>query len=713
MHRTVGSGSFIPAAMTTTAWFAFVGTAAAGLLAAAALARAHRALPRWSFAAGMVVLALECLFVGLSASAPYASDARRWLDWRLLMLSFVPFTWLLFSCTYGRAKDRRWLLGNQIALAAAALLPFAYLMVREHAFATAHLAGAAYGFRLSWAGRLLHAVVLVASVFTVVNLERTFRASVGTVRWRIKYMLLGVGILFAVRIYTTSQVLVFRGIDPALDSINAAALILASVLIARGLLRAGHFELDVYPSGSVLQNSLTVLVAGIYLVVVGLGAKLVSFIGGDAAFGLKAFVVLIAIIALALVLQSDRARLQARQLVSRHFQRPLHDSGAVWRKVTEATASKVEPDELCSALTKLVANVLQALSVRLWLANDAKDTLVMKASTAGAPTGSAGLIHPAAEILTHFKQHPLTVDLDSASDAWCARIRAAHATQFPNGGHRICAPLIARGDVLGIFTIGDRVGGVPFTLQDLALLKCIAEHSAASLLNMQLSQQLLQAKQLEAFQSMAAFFVHDLKNAASTLNLTLQNLPVHFDDPEFRADALRGIGKTADHINALINRLTALRHELTLQPTITDLNEVVTQALANFGAGAPATVVTDMHPLPPLRLDREQVQKVVLNLVLNAAEAVSRGGRICVSTGQQAGSVVLTVDDNGCGMSEDFIARSLFRPFQTTKKTGIGIGMFQSKMIVDAHGGRINVTSKPGVGTRFQVYFPIPTTARG
>ena len=61
---------------------------------------------------------------------------------------------------------------------------------------------------------------------------------------------------------------------------------------------------------------------------------------------------------------------------------------------------------------------------------------------------------------------------------------------------------------------------------------------------------------------------------------------------------------------------------------------------------------------------------------------------------------------NGCGMSPDFIARSLFRPFQTTKKNGLGIGMFQSKMIVEAHGGRIAVASQPGAGTTFQVFLP-------
>ena len=79
------------------------------------------------------------------------------------------------------------------------------------------------------------------------------------------------------------------------------------------------------------------------------------------------------------------------------------------------------------------------------------------------------------------------------------------------------------------------------------------------------------AKEMEAFQTMSAFFVHDLKNAASGLNLMLQNLPVHFDDPAFREDALRGISKTVAHINDLISRLSVLRHELTIRAVDCDL----------------------------------------------------------------------------------------------------------------------------------------------
>ncbi|MGH7944344.1 MAG: XrtA/PEP-CTERM system histidine kinase PrsK, partial [Opitutaceae bacterium] len=515
----------------------------------------------------------------------------------------------------------------------------------------------------------------------------------------------GVGLLFVVRIYTSSQVLLFRGFDSSLDSLNAGALIVGSLLMLRSLARTGHFDLEVYPSQSVLQNSVTVLLAGAYLLIVGVLAKVVSYIGGDAAFAPKALLILVSLVGLALALQSDRARLQIRQFVSRHFRRSPYDYRAVWKTFTEGTASRVEQSDLCRELLRLVASTFQALSVSIWLLDEKKEALAPAASTSPQDS-STGSVHvtDSSALAKNFHDHPQPFDLERRNDDWATILKTCHPTEFATGGNRIGVPIIAGGEWSGLIVIGDRVGGVPFGVEDFDMLKCVADHAAASLLNVQLSKRLLEAKELEAFQAMAAFFVHDLKNAASTLNLMLQNLPVHYDDPEFREDALRGISKTVTHINRLISRLGLLRHELKITVAEADLNDVVQSALAGVEHTDRYALTKEIQPLPKVMLDADQMHKVVTNLLLNAAEAVPSEGHVHITTQQNNGWVVLTIADNGCGMSPNFLSQSLFRPFQTTKKNGLGIGMFQSKMIVEAHGGRIAVTSEPGKGTTFRIF---------
>jgi signal transduction histidine kinase len=189
--------------------------------------------------------------------------------------------------------------------------------------------------------------------------------------------------------------------------------------------------------------------------------------------------------------------------------------------------------------------------------------------------------------------------------------------------------------------------------------------------------------------------------------LLLQNFPAHYHNPAFREDALCGIGKSVHHIDDLIRRLTLLRQELAIKPAEADLNQIVAKALEGLEGAQHVQLARELQPLPKQLLDAEQLDKVVLNLLLNAKEALNGGGEIRVATGVRDNWTVLSVTDNGCGMTREFVERSLFRPFQTTKKNGIGIGMFQSKMIVEAHHGKIEVETSPDNGTTFRVLLPL------
>lgn len=685
--------------------------AASGLaVAVISLLRPRHTVSSWAFAAGMVVLAAESALIAVEA-ANLGTPARllHWEKWRMAVVTLIPAVWGLFSLTFSRAVAPG--LPRSRALAFAALLagPLLFAVLLRHDVVRPLMVENRWLLRLGLSGMLIQGYVLIGAVLVLMNLERTYRASVGTMRWRIKFMLMGAGMIFLVRLYTSSQFLLFRGVDPSIESLNSGSLLLASLLFLRSLFRDGIFELDVYPSQTVLQSSLTVLLAGAYLVLVGISAKVAAFLGGDSAFAFKAFVALALLVALAVFLQSDRVRLRVRHFISQHFQRPLYDYRTAWKMFTDGTASRMEQTDLCRAVVRLVADIFQALSVTIWLVDEKKECLVLAASTSLSATTPAEPSTPkaaATEFLHYFRDHEEPVDFEEVAEDWAQTLKRLHPAEFISGGHRVCVPIKGRGEILGLLTLGDRVGGMPFTLQDFEMLKCACDHAAACLLNAQLSRSLLQAKELEAFQTMAAFFVHDLKNSASTLKLMLQNLPVHFDDPAFREDALRGIGATVRHIDNLIGRLGLLRHELKVRTTVASLNRTVEDALAGHEASAGYVLTKRLAPIPDFPFDPEQISKVVTNLVHNAREALKGTGEIRVETALVDRWATVTVTDTGCGMTPEFLARSLFRPFQTTKKSGLGIGMFQSKMIVEAHGGRITVRSEEGQGTTFEVALP-------
>jgi putative PEP-CTERM system histidine kinase len=696
---------------------AFIAASFSTALALAVIFRRRHSVASWFFAAGMLTFALESVLGAIWRAALVPEKAAFWETLTLVTKSFLPGIWLCFSLTYSRGNSREFLARSRFLLLAAFFLPVGVsLLFRDQLAPILPYNGSGGDWWISshGAAKTLNGLLLMAAVLILMNLERTFRSAVGTMQWRIKFMVLGLGIVFGARIYTLSQALLFSGDILALLDVETGALLIGCTLIAVAYLRSGFSEIDVYPSHAVLHASLTVLLVGAYLFIVGVFAQIVAHTGGSGSFQFQAFVVLLGFALLAVLLLSNRIRQNIRRFVSRHFKRPQHDFRQIWTRFIQCTSSVLDQSRLCAAATKLISETFNVLSVTIWQF-DEQQRLVFAASTSKSEgeASDANLTLIGLDLrLTSIGRFSQPFDLEKAKGEWAEMLRQITPSQFRTGGNRVCIPLWAGDRCVGVAILADRVGGVPYTVEELDLLKCIGDQIAVSLLNLRLTGDIMRGKEMEAFQTISAFFVHDLKNAASTLSLTLQNLPVHFDDPAFRQDALRGISETANRINQLISRAGALRHTLEVKPVEVDLNLLITEVLENLNGTPEVELVKKLRLLPKFKADPEQLRSVITNLFLNARDAAGAGGQVRVETSEGNGWAVLSVADNGCGMSPAFLRDSLFRPFQTTKKKGLGIGMFQSKMIVEAHQGKIQVESELGTGTTFRIMLPLKPQAK-
>jgi len=665
---------------------AFVTALFGSLLGFAALVSKTRSVASWSFFAGMQTLAIESVLDGFSLNAFAPERVIYWRTLASVARSFFPGFWLLFSLTYAHGSYRDFLVRWRFALAAALLLPVVVCIGSGtgvlHLFLDGN-AGQPLWLIFSGAGKVLSILLLIATVLILLNLEKTFRSAVGTMRWRIKFLVLGLAIAFGARIYVESQRLLFSGYSPALVEIETAALLIGYTLMAIAYLRNGFTEIDVYPSHAVLQGSFTLLLAGGYLFVVGVLAQIVARLGGAGSFQTQVFIVLLGTVALTVLLISDRFRLRVQRFVSRHFARPQHDFRKTWTLMAQGMSGVLDQAALCTMATRLISETFNALSVTTWLIDEQSSQAKLGASTSHShPKGYDSDPGFALQdrVLDGLRKLNGPFDLEKIEEEWAATLRQIGAPQFPKGGNRICVPLLAGRRLLGVAILADRVHGYPYTLEELDLLKCVGNQVAAGLLNLRLAEELMLSKQLEAFQTMSAFFVHDLKNVASSLSMTLQNLPQHFDDPEFREDALHGISTTVKRINHLIGRLGVLRHNLDLKPTESDLNQLVVEALAGLNWVRELELVKDLHPLPKISADPERLQNVVINLLLNAREAVGNGGQVRVQTGQRDGHAFLAVADNGCeGLSLPSIshhekrgARHRLVPVQNNRRSASG-----------------------------------------
>lgn len=723
--------------MTTGVIFlTYVGALLSVMAGAVVLWRDRRSPIHWIFAAGMAVLGLRETLIAIASGAASTQALLWWSGCALLAEAFLPGIWLIFSLSFGRAHYRahirrwRWVIGlTFLTLVALAITGqpdtapsdfFAVPLDRDPS--TWAL------IPLGRAGYLFYFVCLLTSLVILINLEGILRAAAGTKRQQIKFVVLGIGGVFASRIYIDSQALLFGFVEAAPDPVTTASVLSASLLTLLSLRRLGLLDIDLYlhVSPFLLHRSLAVSVVGLYLLIVGGAALVLSRQGGDQLLPMIPLLVFLAMMGGMATLLSSRVRQYARRQIARHLRPPAYDYRQEWRRFTECTTSILDVPGLCGAVTRMVSETFVTPSVTIWLMNEAQDHVILGGSTVLSRADGWRLSHAAREDWTRaILEQPIPVEFGQIQETaayWPDGLRAAGLGPAFWSDSRYGVPLVGGRDaVLGVMLLGPRSTGEPLTVEDLDLLKTLADQVAGTLLNLRFSERLVRAKELEAFQTVSAFFVHDLKNLLSTLSLLAYNLPSHYDDPNFRTDALRAMSHGIERIDRMLSNLSQVSQSLALHTAETDLNDLVRTTLAEMNGSVKSALVCDLHSVPKLPLDSRQFQKILVNLLLNADEALN-GRReagavereasgekeeVRVTTEQRNGAVVLSISDTGCGMSPTFVAQSLFQPFQTTKRRGLGIGLFHSKQIVEAHHGWFEVDSEEGKGTTFRVILPV------
>ena len=222
-----------------------------------------------------------------------------------------------------------------------------------------------------------------------------------------------------------------------------------------------------------------------------------------------------------------------------------------------------------------------------------------------------------------------------------------------------------------------------------------------------------ESRQFDSFVRISAMLTHDLKNAIEGLSLTVSNMERHFDNEQFRIDAMKGLTSATDKLKAIVARLSRPVSSLSgehKRPTRTDLVPILKRVLAMTAEPVRGqhTIQTNLPDSLFALADAARIEEVIENLVLNAIEAMNgKSGTLRIEAGEDAnGAPTFCVSDTGPGMSRVFIENRLFRPFATTKKNGIGLGLYTCREVIRATGGSIDVQSVEGAGTTFRVVLP-------
>lgn len=647
------------------------------------------------------VLAAALLFTAFSLAFDFLSSARPaelsfWSRFSILSQSLLPGSWLLVSLMSSRKTDLGSISWFQKAMLAASLaFPAAALWLPVSSFFYSPDFEFEKVLFLGGSGFAFYTGVLVYMIAAAVNMEATLRGADKVERWKIKFETLGAGAIIAMFIFYYSQALLYRSLDMDLLGLRSAMLILATGLMAYSKLMRGN-GVKVQVSKEMAYRSTVVLAVGLYLIGLGIMGEGMRHFGEKMSRNLLVTLFFVGGVGIIIALLSENIQRKIRVFLSKNFFSDKYDYRAQWLNFTDRVSSEGTSEGVLKAILSSFSGTFGTTGAALFIRDEQDGDYECAAvyelhiPVRGLPdkSGLAVFMEPNGRVYSRAEgSHPV----DETGQRF-----------LEENGIYFLIPLYTSGAMNGFIALGPPINGKEvYTFEDYDLMKTLSRQTSSIIHNLRLSDELSRARQMEAIGRVSAFVIHDLKNHVSSLSMMVDNADEHMDDPEFQRDMVGSLSATVKKMNVLISRLKNIKEKASLNLRSADLRAMAEEALKGVSGDVRLegpSVLADADP--------EEIQKVVLNIVLNAIEASPAGSTVKVEVGASL-SAYISVRDSGCGMTAEFMETRLFKPFSTTKTKGLGIGLYQCKQVIEAHGGAIEVVSRPGQGSVFTIKLPL------
>lgn len=544
---------------------------------------------------------------------------------------------------------------------------------------------------------------LAASIVGLVLCEQLFRSTPVHRRWAMKPLCIGLAAAFGFDLFMFSDGLLLRAIDPDLWSARGLVHSLTLPLILVATARNRDWTIDVAISRGIVFGSTALLLSGIYLLMVAGAGYFVRIFGGDWGRTVQVTFLFGALLTLVVVFTSGTVRARLRVFINKNFFSYRYDYRQEWLRFTQTLATPVDGHSIFERVIQGLADLVESPGgVQWWRADDgsfrpvgrwnanAIEAIEPAGSSFTAFLGRTGWVVDLTDAKRrpeHYEELRLPAWTDQVSQMW------------------LVVPMVGRDGVEGFTVLLQPRTTLDLDWEVLDLLKTASRQAMAFLGHVQATEALVQARQFEAFNRMSAFLVHDLKNLVAQQSLLLKNAERHSGNPEFQRDMLDTVRHVVERMNRLLLQLRSGTAPVANASPV-DISAALDRLVAYHAPRAQRIEVESNVGLRVLAHE-ERLERVLGHLIQNAFDAMNGSGTVRVRVLEQETNVMIEVHDQGHGMTPEFIRDGLFKPFVSTKSTGMGIGAYESREYVNELGGSIEVVSDPSVGTTFCVTLPM------
>ena len=552
-------------------------------------------------------------------------------------------------------------------------------------------------------GRLVLAITGLALV------ENLFRNSPQPRRWRIKYLCFGAGALFAYDFFLYADAVLFRSVSADLFAARGVTnlLIVPLFMVYATRDRKAGPEIDV--SRNFIFRSATLVGAGLYLLVMAAAGYYVREFGGTRSGFFQAIFFFAAVLLLVLPLSSGSVRAYFRVAIEKSFFKYKYDYRSEWLRFIHTISSAEGGQTLPRRVIQAVGDIADSPDGGLWLLRKS-DNYELAASwnlTRWNITSADSLIPASGTFVRFLERTQWILDLGDVA-ANPARYEAL--TELPpwlktSTNAWLIVPLVHHDHLLGLIVLGRPRAARQLSWEDFDILKTIGRQAASYLAEQQIGEALAEARQFETFNKRFAFVIHDIKNLVSQLSLMLSNAAKHRGNAQFQDDMLATVKQSVDKMNRMLKQLHAEPDRRQQQKRV-DLAPLLHNIVTGRENSGPAISLSLPIDRFAVSADEDRLRAIVEHLVQNAIDAVGTGGQVHVRLSGEGRMAVVEVEDNGPGMDDEFINERLFQPFSSTKDSGYGIGVYESRDFARSLGGGLDVKSRPGHGTIMRLRLP-------
>ncbi len=550
------------------------------------------------------------------------------------------------------------------------------------------------GFMTDIVGRV------VIAVMGMLLVEQLYRNTPAKGRWGIKFACFGIGGMFAYDFYLYSDAMLFRQINMEIWTARGAVNALIVPLVAVSAARNPKWSLGISVSRRILFHSATLLGTALYLLAMSAAGYYLRFFGGSWGAVMQVTFLFGAVALLVGILFSGVFRSWLKVFISKHFYNYNYDYREEWLGFTRTLSE--HGHGLGERTIQAIAALVESPGGALFISRESGNCEPVAHWNISLPNESESASGSLGQFLEN-KQWVIDLqEYDANPEKYGAIFIPQWLRAVPKGW--LIVPLILLGKLFGFMILTQPRSKIKLNWEVIDLLKIAGSQAASYLAQQESTSALIIARQFESFNRMSTFIVHDLKNLVSQLSLLLSNAEKHRNNPEFQKDMLDTLDYSVQKMKLLLHKLSrgsSIEHPA---PLFIDKLLQQTLALKSVFEPKPELEILDHDLMVAANWDR--LERVIGHIIQNAVEATPKDGKVTVRILKQEAFVVIEIKDTGQGMSEEFIRERLFKPFESTKSAGMGIGMFESREYIHELGGQIEVSSRQAIGTTFRVILP-------